>query len=123
MVELIDSLRDSKGIGINRVLENCQDILTDANSHFLVAEIDQVIVWFIDVTTRKTLLHRGPSWLIDELVVAKTYRGRGIDKQLLSAAIEKPRQLCSEVEASTEKENARAIEFYMKCRFNEKASV
>jgi len=120
-VELIETLHYDKGIEIDRVLENCQDLLTDANSHFLVAEMDRVVVGFINITTRKALLHRGPSGVIDELVVAKTCRGRGIGKRLLSATIEKCRQLgCSEVEVSTEKENARAIEFYMKCGFNER---
>mgnify|MGYP001125526035 CR=1 FL=1 len=119
--ELIETLDDTEGIDIKQVLENCQNLLRDPNSHLFVAEIDGVVVGFINFTTRKTVLHRGPSGLIDVLVVAKNYRGKGIGKQLLSAAIEKCKQLgCCEVEVSTEKVNTKAKKFYRKCGFNER---
>jgi GNAT superfamily N-acetyltransferase len=58
--------------------------------------------------------------LIDELVVAKTYRGRGIGKVLIEAATDKCRELgCCEVEVSTEMTNDKARAFYKSCGFKE----
>ena len=121
MLELIETMSDIEGIDIKLIANNCRNLLSKANSYILVAEIGGVVVGFINFTTRKTILHRGLSGLIDELIVAKSYRGKGIGKQLLSGAIEKSRQLgCCEVEVSTEKTNIKAREFYRQCGFTER---
>ena len=121
MLELIETMSDIEGIDIKLIANNCRNLLSKANSYILVAEIGGVVVGFINFTTRKTILHRGLSGLIDELIVAKSYRGKGIGKQLLSSAIEKSRQLgCCEVEVSTEKTNIKAREFYRQCGFTER---
>ena len=120
-LELIEAMGDTEGIDIKLIAENCRDLLSEANSHILVAEIKGVVVGFLNFTTRKTILHRGLSGLIDELIVAKSYRGKGIGKQLLSSAIKKSRQLgCCEVEVSTEKTNIKAREFYKQYGFTER---
>jgi len=120
-LELIEAMGNTEGIDIKLIAENCQNFLSEANSHILVAEIGGVVVGFVNFTTRKTILHRGLSGLIDELIVAKSYRGTGIGKQLLSSAIKKSRQLgCCEVEVSTEKTNIKAREFYRQCGFTER---
>jgi len=120
-LELIKAMGDTEGIDIKLVAENCQNLLSENNSHILVAEIGGVVVGFVNFTTRKTILHRGLSGLVDEIIVAKGYRSKGLGKQLLSGAIEKSRQLgCCEVEVSTEKTNIRAREFYRQCGFTER---
>jgi len=120
-LELIETMGDTEGIDIKLIAENCQNLLSEANSHILVAEIKGVVVGFINFTTRMTILHHGLSGLIDELIIAKSHRGKGIGKQLLSSAIEKSRQLgCCEVEVSTEKTNIKAREFYRQCGFTER---
>ena len=120
-LELIEAMGNTEGIDIKLIAENCQNFLSEANSHILVAEIEGVVVGFLNFMTRKTILHRGLSGLIDELIVAKSYRGKGVGKQLLSSAIEKSRQLgCCEVEVSTEKTNIKAREFYRQCGFTER---
>jgi len=120
-LKLIEAMGDTEGIDIKLIAENCRDLLSEANSHILVAEIKGVVVGFVNFTTRKTILHRGLSGLIDELIVAKSYRGKGVGKQLLSGAIEKSRQLgCCELEVSTEKTNIKAREFYKQCGFTER---
>jgi len=120
-LELIEAMGNTEGIDIKLIAENCQNLLSEANSHILVAEIKGVVVGFLNFTTRKTILHRGLSGLIDELIIAKSYRGKGIGKQLLSSAIEKSRQLgYCEVEVSTEKTNIKAREFYRQCGFTER---
>jgi len=121
MFELIKAMGDTEGIDIRMIAENCRNLLSKANSYILVAEIERIIVGFVNFTIRKTILHRGLSGLIDELIIAKSYRGKGVGKQLLSSAIEKSRQLgCCEVEVSTEKTNIKAREFYRQCGFTER---
>jgi len=120
-LELIEAMGNTEGIDIKLIAENCRNLLSEVNSHILVAEIEGIIVGFVNFTTRKTILHRGLSGLIDELVIAKSYRGKGIGMQLLSSAIKKSRQLgCCEVEVSTEKTNTKAREFYRQCGFKER---
>jgi len=120
LAELVDVIDNSEGIDLQRVPENCRILLNDVNSHFLVAKVEGAVVGFINLTTRRTALHSGPSGLIDELIVAESHRGRGIGRRLVSAAIEKCRQLgCCEVEVSTEKTNTKAREFYNRCGFEE----
>jgi len=120
-LELIEAMRNTEGIDIKLIAENCRNLLSEANSYILVAEIEGIVVGFVNFTTRKTILHRGLSGLIDELIVAKSYRGKGVGKQLLSSVIEKSRQLgCCEVEVSSEKTNAKAREFYRQCGFTER---
>ena len=120
-LELIEAMGNTEGIDIKLIAENCRNLLNEVNSHILVAEIEGVVAGFVNFTTRKTILHRGLSGLIDELTIAKSYRGKGIGRQLLSSAIEKSRQLgCCEVEVSTEKTNAKAREFYRQCGFTER---
>jgi GNAT superfamily N-acetyltransferase len=119
-LELIEAMENTEGINIKLTAENCRNLLSEANSYILVAEIEGIIGGFVNFTIRKTILHRGLSGLIDELIIAKGHRGKGIGKQLLSGAIEKSRQLgCCEVEVSTEKTNIKAREFYGQCGFTE----
>ena len=120
-LELVETMCDTVGIDIKLIADNCRNLLNKANSYILVAEIGGVVVGFINFTTRTTILHRGLSGLIDELIIAKSYRGKGVGRQLLSSAIEKSRQLgCCEVEVSTEKTNIKAREFYRQCGFTER---
>lgn len=122
MKELIETINNTEGINIQQVRENCQDLFHDTNSHFWVAEIKRVIIGFINFTTRKTILHHGASGLIDELIITKNYRNKGIGKRLVLAAIEQCKKFgCCEVEVSTERVNAKAREFYKKCGFKENA--
>jgi ribosomal protein S18 acetylase RimI-like enzyme len=121
ILELIEAMGNTEGIDIKLIAENYRNLLSEANSYILIAEIKGDIVGFVNLTTRKTILHSGLSGLIDELIVAKSYRGKGIGKQLLSSAIKKSRQLgCCEVEVSTEKANTKAREFYRQCGFTER---
>jgi GNAT superfamily N-acetyltransferase len=118
--ELADALDNTEGIDTGTALENCERLLNDAGSHFLVAAREGTPVGFINFTVRQTILHQGPSALIDELVVAEEYRGKGVGRQLVQAAIEKCRRLgCSEVEVSTEKTNLKARKFYKQYGFEE----
>jgi len=124
MIELINSMDNKEGIDASAVLENCQSLLKENNSHLLIAEINREMVGFINFTIRRTILHSGPSGLIDEIVVTRNYRGKGVGKQLIGAAIEKCKQLgCCEVEVTTELTNVNAREFYKRCGFEERGVI
>ena len=120
MLELIDSVDSAEGFDIDKIPENCHNLLGNADSHILVAESNGSIVGVINFIFRKTLLHSGGSGLIDEIVVSKAYRGRGIGKRLMDAAVEICRQSgCCELEVSTEITNTRARKFYESFGFEE----
>jgi len=119
--DLTDAMDDTEGIDIRTAIKTYQDLLNDAGSHFLVAETAGTLAGFINFTIRKTISHRSPSGLIDELVVASEYRGKGIGRRLVLAVIEECKRLgCCEVEVSTEKTNTEAREFYSKSGFVER---
>jgi GNAT superfamily N-acetyltransferase len=122
--ELTDAMDSTEGIDTKIALKNYERLLNDTGSHILVAAREKTPVGFINFTVRQTILHRSPSALIDELVVAEGHRGKGVGRQLVQAAIEKCRQLgCCEVEVSTEKANLKAREFYKQCGFEERGML
>jgi ribosomal protein S18 acetylase RimI-like enzyme len=124
MAELIEAIDDTEGIDINLALENCRNLLNDADSYLLVAEDGDTVIGFINFMTHRTVLHSGLSGQIDELVVTKGYRDMGIGQQLVYAAIEECKQLgCCEIEVSTEKVNIKARDFYKKCGFEERGVI
>lgn len=118
--ELIDSVKNGEGIGKDVLSENSRNALTNPNSYILVAETEGKVVGFISFMTRKTIIHPGLCGLIDELVVSKGCRRKGVGKELIKAAIEECKKLrCCEVEVSTEFTNVNAREFYKHCGFEE----
>ena len=120
MAELVESVDDQEGLDMSMVSENCRILLNDADSHILVAEMGKSVIGVISFAIRRTIIHSGKSGLIDEIVVTRDHRGKGIGKQLINAAVEKCRQLgCCEIEVSTEFTNTRAREFYRSCGFDE----
>ncbi len=120
--ELIEAMTDAQDLDLEQSIENCRRLLADPAHHLLVARDKENIIGFINFTTRNTLLHPAASGLIDELVVDRNYRGSGVGRQLIQAAIKKCHELgCCEVEVSTEKSNTRARRFYTACDFAEDA--
>jgi ribosomal protein S18 acetylase RimI-like enzyme len=121
LVELMSAMGHAEGMCLDSALRTCADLLNDAGSHILVAEVDGSPVGFITFSARQTILHRSPSGLIDELAVSAAHRGRGVGKQLVLAAIATCKEIgCCEVEVSTEKTNTEARELYRKCGFVER---
>ena len=119
-IELIDSVKNGEGIARDVLSENSRNALTNPNSYILVAETEGKVIGFISFMTRKTIIHSGLCGLIDELVVFKRYRRKGVGKELINAAVEECRKLrCCEVEVSTEFTNVNAREFYKHCGFEE----
>lgn len=122
LLELLHSMYNTEDFNIERAFENLSNMIKDPAHYLLLAKDKDKVVGFVSFTTRKTILHSGASGLVDELVVSRSHRGRGIGKTLLLAAIEKCRELgCCEVEVSTEKKNTKARKFYKSYGFDEDA--
>ncbi len=120
--DLIDTVDNSNGFCLESSIDNCRRIIADPDSYILLAKSEGKITGLINFTTRRTILHSARSGLIDELVVAKSYRNKKIGTQLIKAAIKKCSELgCCEIEVSTEKTNEKARAFYKKCGFDENA--
>jgi len=85
-----------------------------------VACLDQEVVGFLSAIFYKTLFHEGGTCLINELVIDKNRRGRGIGEQLVRDIVQEARKRgMDEVEVSTEQDNVKAAAFYKKCGFDQ----
>jgi len=95
-------------------------LISSPNCFVLVAEDNNKIIGLLTMCIRSTLFHGAGSALIDELIVTKSYRRVGVGKELVKRAFAEAKSRgCIEIEASTEKDNREAIEFYKKCGFAE----
>jgi ribosomal protein S18 acetylase RimI-like enzyme len=120
MAELIEAVSNTGSYDANTALQNCRVLLKNADSHILVAEADGNVIGVVNLDIRRTILHPGLSGLIDEIVVAEGYRGKGVGKKLIDAAVEKCKLSgCCEIEVSTELTNTKARSFYKSCGFEE----
>ncbi|MBN1798596.1 MAG: GNAT family N-acetyltransferase [Spirochaetales bacterium] len=83
-----------------------------------VALLDERIVGFISVIIYKTFFHPGGTALINELIVDKNFRGKGIGRQLINKIkVMANIQRFNEIEVSTSLKNKKAIKFYKKTGF------
>jgi ribosomal protein S18 acetylase RimI-like enzyme len=122
LTELIEAVTDTEGFDVDRSIANFRTLIKDPAQNILVARQGNSLLGFVNFTIRKTMMHPGPSGLIDELVVSESNRGTRIGKQLIQAVIDKCRESgCCEVEVSTEKSNTKARRFYKACGFEEDA--
>ncbi len=120
MAELIEAVGDTGGFDVNAAMENCRTLLKNVDSYILVAEVDENVIGVVNLDIRRTILHSGLSGLIDEMVVAESYRGKGVGRKLIDAAAEKCKLSgCCEIEVSTELTNTKARSFYKSCGFEE----
>jgi GNAT superfamily N-acetyltransferase len=120
--ELSSHIESPYDLDQRQLMSNGLALIHDPRAHILLAKDGANAVGLIHFSTRKTALHPTPSALIDELVVTRSYRGKGIGRELLKAAIERCCQMgCCELEVSTESSNHKAREFYQKHGFAEDA--
>jgi GNAT superfamily N-acetyltransferase len=87
--------------------------LHDPRYAFLVAKHDGKVVGFASLRVKRSFWDEGVSGYIDELVVDKRYRGRGIGKRLLEDIIKIARKMsCKRVELDSASYRKRAHSFY-----------
>ncbi len=84
----------------------------------LVADEDGV-VGMVSIQTLISTAEGGAVGLLEDLVVAEEFRGRGIGSRLLSAALDWAReQGMTRLQLLADKNNAKAVEFYNKNGFS-----
>lgn len=86
----------------------------------LVAELSDHVVGFMSVIFYRTVFHKGGTALLNELIVTRKERGKGIGKSLVQRAKEEALlRGMDEIEVGTEKVNVNAQKFYHKCGFDQ----
>jgi ribosomal protein S18 acetylase RimI-like enzyme len=126
IISLLVRLRDETGgmdqTDIDTIQNTLEELIDSPSNHMLVARDGTIPIGFVNFLIRKTVLHRSPSGLIDELIISDEYRGKGIGRRLISEVIQRCRnQGCCELEVSTLMSNQKARSFYRECGFNEEA--
>ncbi len=118
--QLYDGLDVKDGKEKDFKIDKFKKFLKDPRLKIYVADIDGKVIGYLTINFNKALLDIGTTAIIDELVVHKNYRGRGIGNRLVDNAVRKARELgCSEIGVGTECENEKAREFYKRCGFDE----
>ena len=84
-----------------------------------MAAEEQRVVGVLSMVLYKTLLHVGGTALINELVVSRSFRGRGIGGKLIERAVSEARERgMEEIEVGTEQDNNSARRFYSSVGFD-----
>ena len=118
--ELYETLDVKDGMDDELTQHKFEDILDENKIDVLVADVNDVVVGYLTLNFNKALLDLGSTAIIDELIVSKAYRGKGIGKKLIDTAVKKSKYLgCSEIGVGTEFGNSYAREFYKACGFEE----
>ena len=100
-----DPARQEKGV---------RALLAASNAHILAAETDNGIVGMCTVQLTVSTAEGGPSGLIEDVVVDRAWRGKGIGRALLDQAEAWARsQGASRVQLLADERNAPALDFYV----------
>jgi ribosomal protein S18 acetylase RimI-like enzyme len=127
IAQLMAQLIEASGYGDwqvspEQIEESLRKMANSDDYQVLLAEDEGQVVGLLSLSFRHTLFHPAPSALIDELVVERGYRRRGVGQQLMAEAIERCRAAgCCEIEVSTERSNEAAQKFYRQHGFSHEA--
>lgn len=110
---------------LNRMKSKFDKCNNDKNYHLLVAKIDEKIVGTIYAVICDELYGECKPFLVmEDLIVSKEYRRRGIAKALLSSIEEIGRNNeCSQIQFITEADRIDAVSFYEKMGYNSKMNI
>ncbi len=124
VMELTSEFHDSKTISTPGIRNGLRNLFGKADSYLLVAKTNGITIGFLHLNIRQTASHPKPAALIDALVVASMHRRQDVGSLLVSVAVKKCRHLgCCELEASTEKTNKIAKDFYRRCGFKNAGTI
>jgi ribosomal protein S18 acetylase RimI-like enzyme len=113
IVRLIQELAETSGDSSPITHAYVKDYLSSPVSHVLLAEENARVIGLLSYSVRPDLYHAGNSGLIEELVVLKSERGRGVGSALMSEVLERLASLgCAEASVAAMPDNEGAIRFY-----------
>ena len=125
LVELAVHLGEKFDVDEEDLAWNLRQILSRPDEYAsFVCETDptemETVVGFVSMVFYRSLFHRNGTALVNELVVAQSYRRRGIGTELIGRAFEEARlRGMDEIEVGALKENIDAISFYRRVGFDE----
>jgi ribosomal protein S18 acetylase RimI-like enzyme len=124
MKELYESLLDKTGMDEHLTAEKFEEILAEQNIDILVAESNSEVIGYLTLRLQKSLIDTGPTAAIDEIIISKIYRQKGIGGLLVKSAIDLAiQQNCSEIGVGTEESNTIARKFYEKYGFKKRGVI
>ena len=129
VLELIGQLDEVFNSGHNissEVIINTFEKMTEQKNIYknYVALVDDEIVGFMGVIIYTTFFHPGGTALINELIVDKDFRNRGIGELLINKIkVHANIHRLNEIEVSTSSENKSAIRFYKKNGFVDESVI
>ncbi|MCX7353475.1 MAG: GNAT family N-acetyltransferase [Alphaproteobacteria bacterium] len=101
---IVDPARQEKGL---------RALLASPNAHILAAEANNQVVGMCTVQLTVSTSEGGPSGLIEDVVVDRAWRGKGIGRALLDRAEAWARsQGASRVQLLADQHNTPALDFY-----------
>lgn len=113
IIELIKELAEAVGEPSPVTEEYVRNYLGFPGSGVLLAEEDSKAIGLLSYSVRPNLYHAASSGLIEELVVARSARGRGVGSALLTDLIRRLESMgCAEVSVSTMSDKEGAQRFY-----------
>jgi len=123
--ETTECEHDSNILGLEDIFEEMNALPNFYLNYIAVDEHkEDKVIGFISIIFYKTLFHKGGTALINELIVSKDYRGKGVGRKLVEQAIQIARQRgMDEIEVGTEEENIDARTFYAKNGFDKEYTL
>lgn len=99
-----------------------REYLNSPGAGVLVAEAEGRVAGVLSYTLRPNLYHAAQSLMIEELIVAESWRKRGIGGRLLDTIVDLARREgCAEVSVSTTTSNVGALALYRRHGFRDEA--
>ncbi len=119
--EMNEALGEDQEIEFGNVFENfkAMEQQKDTYENYVIEE-NKKILGFMSLLFYRSIYHKKGTVQINELIVKKEYRSKGLGQKLLQYGIKVGRERgVDEIEIGVEKDNTRAIEFYKKNGINE----
>jgi ribosomal protein S18 acetylase RimI-like enzyme len=118
--QLSDDLHENEHVEINDIKAQFEGMKNDSVYSAFVYEEKGIIFGFISVVFYRSVFHKNGTALVNELVIHKNERGKGIGTKLLEFVINESRKRkMDEIEIGVMKENVNAINFYKQNGLNE----
>ena len=122
LVVLLEQLWPDKELDIPSIKRVLDRALASKSQIHLCAVADNKLVGFVSLTIKNNLWQAGNLGHIDELVVTRECRGRGLGTQLLDAIVAQAREGgCSRVELDSAFHRKEAHRFYQQHEFENRA--
>jgi len=112
--ELNEALGEDQEISIETIKNHYTEMQRNKDIYQnYIYDIKDKVVGFVSIVNYRSVYHKNGTALINELIVSREYRNRGIGEELLRYCIKEAEwNEMDEIEVGVMKENRKAIEFY-----------